>query len=215
MSSTQYLLKNNLLADMFYFSESMQEDRTVRIVLNGFTYNHDKKHYLLNYWEDSQDKKIRVLRVKSLTVFGFENFERVQKVIHRHELFDFIDDLKVVSEKTYIPNKELPIDFSTNWIREKNIAVTGELLSLNDRVLSIEKRIFPVIRMLGGNPQKEFNSDTNIVINLGNASKIYDYKNATKNKIPVASLIELMELVEAELGKNLSEVMGTNFLIYV
>ena len=215
MSSTQYLLKNNLLADMFYFSESMQEDRTVRIVLNSITYNHGKKHYLFDYWEDSMAKSIRVLRIKSLTVFGFKDFEKVERVIYRDQLFDFIDELKLVSKRVYLPNKELPINFSTNWVRGNNIFISGELRSVNDRVMSIEKRLFPVIRMLGGTPQKEINNDTDIVINLDNCLENDEHRFASTHKIPITNLVELMELVESELEKNLSEFIGTNFLIYV
>lgn len=209
MSLTQYLLKNNLLADMFYFSDSMQQDRTVRIVLNSFTYNHDKKHYILDYWEDSMAKHIRVLRVKTLTVFGFEYYKKVQRTINRDELFDFIDQLKLVSSKIYHPNKELPIDFSTNWVKDKNIFITGKLLSLYGKVMSIEKCLFPVIRMLGGNPQNKIDENTDILINLG---KDLDLNG---NKIPIANLIELMDLVESESNKSLSEIIGMEFLIYV
>jgi hypothetical protein len=209
MSSTQYILKNNLLADMHYFSESMQQERKVRIVLNGATYNHDKKHYLLDYWEDSMPKSIRALRVKALTVLGFEDSKRVEKLVYREQLFDYIDELKLLSNKNYRPNKELPIDFAKNWVKDKNIAFSGKLISLKDRVMSIENRLFPVIRKLGGNPQSEVGEDTDFIIILGEFSKDKKYER------PIASMIELMDLVERELHKDLTEVMDAKFLIFM
>jgi NAD-dependent DNA ligase len=193
----------------------MQQDRTVRIVLNSVSYNHDKKHYVFDYWEDSMTKHLRVLRVKSLTVFGFKDFKKVERKINRDELFDFIDELKQVSNKVYLPNKELPIDFSTNWVKGKKVAITGELRSLNDKLMSVEKRLFPVIRMLGGNPIGKISLDTDILITLDKDLENNYYKFAIGNKIPTANLLELMELVETELHKNLSDIIGSNFLIYV
>lgn len=114
MSSIQYLLKNNLLADLSYFSESKQAHRVVRIVLNSVTYNHEKKHYVFNYWEESMAKNIRDLKVKTLTVYGFKDFKKVQKTISTEDIFDFIDELKLISIKTYHPSKDSKIDFSKN-----------------------------------------------------------------------------------------------------
>lgn len=207
MSSTQYVLKNNFLADMHYFSESMQQERKVRIVLNSITYNHDKKHYLLDYWEDSMPKSIRVIRVSCLVVL--EDSQRVKKTVYRERLFDYIDELKLVSDKVYRPNKELPINFEQNWVKDKNVAFHGDFISLKDRVMSIEKRLFPVIRKLGGNPQSEVVEDTDIIIILGEYSKDKKYER------PIASMIELMDLVERELGKDLSEIIDAKFVVFV
>lgn len=209
MSLTRYVLKNNLLAEMHYFSESMQQERKIKIVLNSVTYNHDKKHYLLDYWEDSMAKSIRVLRVNCLTVFGFEDFKKVERIVYREQLFDYIDELKLVSTKTYLPNKELPIDFAKNWVKDKNVAFHGNFISLKDRVLSIEKRLFPAIRLLGGNPQSQVNEDTDFIVILG------EYSHDKKYERPIASLVELMDLVHTELGKDLSEITDVKFLVFV
>jgi hypothetical protein len=207
MSSTQYVLKNNFLADMHYFSDSMQQERKVRIVLNSITYNHDKKHYLLDYWEDSMPKSIRVIRVNCLTVL--EDSQRVKKIVYRELLFDYIDELKLVSDKVFRPNKELPIDFEKNWAKDKNIVFSGPFISLKDRVMSIEKRLFPVIKKLGGNPQSEVCDDTDIIIILSEYSKDKKYER------PIASMVELMDLVERELNKDLSEIIDAKFVVFV
>jgi hypothetical protein len=207
MSSTQYVLKNNFLADMHYFSDSMQQERKVRIVLNSITYNHDKKHYLLDYWEDAMPKSIRVIRVNCLTVL--EDSQRVKKIVYRELLFDYIDELKLVSDKVFRPNKELPIDFEKNWAKDKNIVFSGPFLSLKDRVMSIEKRLFPVIKKLGGNPQSEISDNTDIIILLNEFSKDKKYER------PIASMVELMDLVERELNKDLSEIIDAKFVVFV
>jgi NAD-dependent DNA ligase len=215
MSSTQYLLKNNLLADLSYFSVSKKQDKTARIILNSVTYNHDKKHYTLSYWEDTVTKHLRALRVKSLTIYGFKDYKKVHRTIERDGIFDFIDELKQVSTKVYLPNKESAIDFSTNWIKGKNVVLIGRLFDGERKPINIHQRINPVIERLGGHPKPQMGANTDMLITFGDCSNTAQWEFAQKNDIPTANLVEFMDLVESEFQKNLAEVIEDSFLVFM
>lgn len=205
MSCTQYLLKESLLSEIYYFSESKKEDRQVQVVIYSVTYNHHRKHYFFTYNENGMVKHIRASKIKLLTIFSSGETQVESFKVDRKDMLEFIEELKIDASKSYLPSKNATIDFSTNWVKDKNIVLAGKLLDEDDKPISLEKKIFPIITMLGGKPKRIINATTDVLITFGDCRKNEKYKFAKEYLVPIADFIELSDLVQSELDKEMGE----------
>jgi len=186
MYQIKYLLKEEIDCTLVYFSESTQKEISRLVAINSIMYDRLENAYLIGYGKVKiSAKKILFLEKENEIIVNQENINIwINEIIKNTTI-----------EDSFVPQNITKLNFSSNWVKDKILVLTGDRSDEWYLHTEKEKKYGQIIKDLGGVLRGEISAKTNILIIFDEYCEHHEkYKTAMRMGLHIVNLEELLKI---------------------